>query len=408
MFIVKLAFKNLWRYKRRSLITAFAIAIGLMFYIFMDSMIEGAAIDSETNLRNLEVGDAQIHSIPFWENKDQLPVHHIIEDTESVERYLTEQKIGFTTRTVTAVDLITGGGESSRTSILYTVDIQTDGRVFESSKYIVEGSWVDPQKRGVVLGQWVAQDFNVVIGDFVTLSTRSKYGSVIADDFEVIGLINTENPTVNKNFIYISKQDGDSFLGMEGGYNEICLRFPPYADIEKQTKILSSDLNQLSVQGWKSIAPDALQASEGDKAFNKIILILIFIIAAIGISNTMIIAVYERIREIGMLRALGLSNGKIVASFVLEAGAIGLIGSAAGLVLGALVNVPLVIWGIDYSIFVQDYDFGYRISGVMKGLWNLPVYGYGFLLGTGLSAFFALFPARMAFKKSIPQSLSKR
>ena len=96
---------------------------------------------------------------------------------------------------------------------------------------------------------------------------------------------------------------------------------------------------------------------------SRIILFLVFVIAAVGITNTMLMAVFERIRELGMMRAMGMSDRQIRLSFLLEAGGIGLIGAVGGLIFGALVNWPLVEWGWDFTPMLKQMDIGYRISG---------------------------------------------
>ncbi len=133
------------------------------------------------------------------------------------------------------------------------------------------------------------------------------------------------------------------------------------------------------------------------------ILFLVFIIAAVGVSNTMLMAMYERMRELGMMRALGMRDRDILLSFLFEAGGIGLIGSFVGIALGSLVNIYLVNVGFDFSFMFRDMDIGFRISSIMRGgAWNLSTILKAFSAGIFLSMLVAVLPIRRALKLDIP------
>ncbi len=99
------------------------------------------------------------------------------------------------------------------------------------------------------------------------------------------------------------------------------------------------------------------------------ILFLIFIIAAVGISNTMLMAIFERIRELGMMRSLGMSDMKIRIAFMLEAAGIGLIGSTIGVIIGVIANYWIINVGIDFGFLMREMDIGYRIQSIFRGAW---------------------------------------
>ena len=99
-------------------------------------------------------------------------------------------------------------------------------------------------------------------------------------------------------------------------------------------------------------------------------LFLVIIIAAVGISNTMLMAVFERIREVGMLEAMGMTKKEIRRLFLWESAGIGILGGIVGLIIGGGLLVWMTIWGVDFGFLLRDMDIGYRISGVMKAAWN--------------------------------------
>jgi ABC-type antimicrobial peptide transport system permease subunit len=106
-----------------------------------------------------------------------------------------------------------------------------------------------------------------------------------------------------------------------------------------------------------------------------------------------------------MMRALGMQNGEIRAAFLIEAGGIGLIGAAIGITLGVLINIPLVNHGLDYTFLMRDYSLGYRVTGIMRGVWNVGTIVNAFFTGVILSVLIALIPTRKALKQEVTDAL---
>jgi ABC-type lipoprotein release transport system permease subunit len=161
----------------------------------------------------------------------------------------------------------------------------------------------------------------------------------------------------------------------------------------------------LEALDWRTLGADFIAISQAKSAGTGTIIFLILIIAGVGISNTMLMAVFERVRELGMMRALGMKNRQIRALFLWESAGIGLLGGIYGVGLGALVNWPLVRWGIDFTFLMRDGSFGYRILGKMYGVWNLPSILTAFAMGVGMAVLVAAFSTHRILRLDIPSSL---
>ena len=406
-FLVSLAARNLFRYGRRTLITASAMAVGLGIYIWMDSWLLGANQASRHNLVVYETGAAQVMDGQWWEDRRHLPLKQVIEEPAAVEEALERQGVAHTRRTVFAGEVF--AGEGSLQVRLEGVDPATDGRVYDLQRTVEQGRWLEPGEYGALLGAWLAEDLQVGVGDAVTVRTRSRFGSFQVFDLEVVGVIRTPNPQVNRGVIYLPLDAADELLEMEGTVTHLPVLFPEWVEPEERTAALAAALGPrfpgLQVLSWKDMARDYLNASQGDIVSTNILLFLVFVIAAVGISNTMLMAVMERTREIGMMRALGLPDGAIRLSFMLEAGGIGLVGAAGGLVLGAALCVWIVYWGIDFSFWTREMNIGYRVSGVMYGAWNPLAFVNAVLFGVLSSMVFAILPTVRALRMGITGAL---
>ncbi|ULQ59496.1 FtsX-like permease family protein [Brucepastera parasyntrophica] len=245
-------------------------------------------------------------------------------------------------------------------------------------------------------------------------------------DAVVVGVINSPNPKNNANVGYLPLNvlQDEAGLMLEGHITELLIREKGANDASLPGKkespgavqaALVSGLadrgrtlpSELGVYGWKDYAADYLAVSNADAVSTQLMIILLFILSFIGIANTMLMAILERTREIGMLRALGMTDGQLLLSYMLEAGAAGLLGSIAGVIIGCLINIPMVKYGLDFSSITMEAggDFGYRVASYFRAAWNVPV-----IIGTGivatlLSSAMAFFPTRRALKMPVTDSL---
>ena len=412
-FLLGLAWKNLSRYKKRTMITASAIAVGLGIFIFLDSWLLGMEQESERNLIWYESSYARIMNDEYWEEKDQLPLEYVIEDPDAVVARLTEMKIPAAARIVFGGELIIREDpfeqDGSMPVKIYAIDPGNDDNVFRFRETITAGRYLEPGEDSVLMGSWLAEDLGAQIGFPITIITTTRDGYYQTLDLIIAGIVNCPNPVVNRNSIFIPLDTADFYLEMRGAVTEINLKFPQRADAELMVAEINdriaTDFAGLEVLSWKILAKDYVALATTKQSGTRMILFLVFIIAAVGVSNTMLMAIYERVRELGMMRALGMKRSQIRLAFLFEAGGIGFIGSVLGMLLGAALCLWIVKWGVDYSAMTRDMDIGYRVAGIMRGAWNPAAFVQAFFFGILLSVAVAFIPTRRALKMSITSCL---
>jgi len=414
-FIFTLAMKNLARYKRRTAITAIAIALGLMMYIIVDSMLLGVEQESVRNLIWYETSSVRIHQKDYWPDRLLFPLEKGIENPGEVIDLLKKGGWTATERTMFKADMILYNddfGEDGNLSVMVTaIDPETDNQVFDFEGTLIEGRLLNKgEKDGMLMGSWLAEDIGAKVGYWVTLVTRGNGGFFEAVDLQVVGILNCPNPNVNRTLLMVDKDNADAFLGMEGSVTEIDVLLPAHAEVDSevqkiQASLVSDGLDTLEARSWRELAKDYLAIAEAKRGGTGIILFLVFIIAAVGISNTMLMAMYERTRELGMMRAMGMKDNDIRLSFIFEAGGIGLVGALVGIALGALANIFIANVGINIGFLLRDMDMGYRIQSIMRGTWSLRSFVVTFISGITLSMIVSIFPIRRALKMDIPSCL---
>jgi len=139
----------------------------------------------------------------------------------------------------------------------------------------------------------------------------------------------------------------------------------------------------------------------------QVLALLLFVLSFLGISNTILMAILERTRETGMMRALGMTDNQMITVYMLEAGFIGFIGSILGIILGCVVNYPVVEYGFDFSALANTMSggIGFRTTGLFRSVWNIPLIIGSGVVATLLSSAMAFFPTRRALKMPITGSL---
>jgi putative ABC transport system permease protein len=406
-FIFRLAWKNLSRYRKRTIITAAALAVGLGAYIFMDSWILGIEKESERNLVWYETSSARVLGDGYWEQKDRLPLKYTIDEPKAVLGWLAGKKIPAAPRTVFGGELILRKDpfpeDGSLTLRVLAVDAVKDDTVFRLKETIEAGRYLEPGEEKILIGAWLAADLGAEVGYPLTIVTRTRDGYYQTIDVEIAGIFNCPNPAINKGTVFIPLDTADRYLEMNGAVTEINLRLPERGDADALAAALESDLAGvapgLEVKSWRDLAEDYLAFAGMKKSASNII------IAAVGISNTMIMAINERTKELGMMRALGMKDSQIRLAFLLEAGGIGFIGAAMGVVLGVVLSYWIVTRGVDMGGLIGDMDIGYRVHGLFRGAWHPEAMVTAFIFGIVLTVLVSFLSTGRALRRGIADSL---
>jgi len=250
-------------------------------------------------------------------------------------------------------------------------------------------------------------------------------------DAVITGVVNSPNPKTNGNiaFIPIDSLQDETGLLLDGRVTELLIRSAKAKDsqlpgkFESVESILSAlsksscaprfsgsagtTVPELSIFSWQSYSADYFAAAAGDNISTRVMILFLFILSFIGIANTMLMAILERTKEIGMLRALGMTDAQLLLSYMIEASLVGVIGSTIGVIVGCLINIPMVNYGIDYSAVTEamDGNIGYRISSSFKSMWNAGTIVATFFAASLLSGCMAVVPTLRALKMPVTETL---
>ncbi len=355
--ILSLAWKNIWRNKPRSLIVVFAVAIGLFGGMFSSAIFIGM-VDQRLNdaIRN-EVSNLQIHHPDFLINRE---ITDTIPGAQNVLRHLANdpriKAVSGRIKIIAMASTASGGAgvkingirpeDEMNVSALHTKIPDTSGTWFASGK-----------NNTIVIGQKLAEKLKLKLRSRVILSFQSASGEIVYGAFRVEGIYKTYNTSFDETNVFVR-------------YNDLA----PLADLQKQQlhEILVSLYNDntteqvvasirktfphLETMGWKELMPDLGLMAEYTSTWLYIILIIILLALSFGIINTMMMAVLERTREIGMLKAVGMSGKRIFLMIMFET----IFLSLTGTLVGIIITIPVVqhfhLHGLNALMFSKGFE----------------------------------------------------
>jgi ABC-type antimicrobial peptide transport system permease subunit len=270
-----------------------------------------------------------------------------------------------------------------------------------------------------------------MMGKVLDAMIRAGYAGAVRHvnqlvDAVVVGVINSPDPLPNGNTAYIPLDVLQDEAGMmlEGAITELLIREKNAADsplpgksesAEAITAALQRSLaakglslpDELGVKTWLDYSEDYISYEAIQNGMPQVFTFLLLLLSLLGISNTILLAILERTKETGMMRAMGMTDKQMIMTYMLEAGFLGLIGSILGIIVGCAVNYPMVKTGIDFSGMadIMGGNIGFRTTGEFRSAWNIPVIIGSGIVATLLSSFMAFFPTRRAVKMAITESL---
>jgi putative ABC transport system permease protein len=410
--LIKMAFRNIFRFKRRTFITFSSISFGLALLIITITLMNGIDKQSISNIINCQTSHLKVFKKGYFDQREKLPMEMTIANPESIRELLkdipgikaTESRILF------AAGLIKGMDELPCLGVAIQPEIDPD--LFKIKESLVQGTWLEPGEAKMVIGIDLAEDIGVKVGDIVTVrmvtSSAEEDFSWNAVDFEVKGLYDSGNPAVDSARIIVPMTQALEGLSMESEVTEIVIRLESDSDSlikrvqrEVEEKLVASKV-PLEVYTWKDLAGVFLAISEMKTKRSSFIVMIMLLIASMGIVNTMLMAVMERTREIGMMTAMGMKKSDIMWLFVFEGGFIGIIGSLLGCVLGGLGSWYLEVygWSMDFmgEAMKKMSTAFYPVKDVYYADLTFDVLLMTFILGTVISMAASFYPARKAAK----------
>lgn len=350
----RLAWRGLFRNPRRTFVVLASVAVGIAGCALAIAINSGMAAQMVKTAIATELGHVQIHA-PGFEEDPQLRV--LFPDGGA----RVAKAVAETPEVLAWALRVRGQGlvSSSRSSVgVRVVAIQPDAeqKVSSFSSSMTAGEWLGGRRGRVVLGNDLARRLQVELGDKVVLSVQDLAGDLTGQAFRVGGLFRTPSLPVNDSTVLVSLDEGQQLFGLDGGVSELILVSDDYEEVDALARVLRLALgDDAEVRSWKQLQPLLVYFVELMDQFAWVVYAGVFIAMVFGIANVLLMSIYERTREIGMMMAMGMKPRRVVLSIVLESMIVTGLGLAVGLGVGFL-GVWLLRGGIDLSLWAHGLE----------------------------------------------------
>lgn len=351
MLFFSMAWRNVWRNRRRSVLTVVAIALGLAFNIFMRGIGDGFHEQMVDNSVRAEIGHIQIHASGYHDDPE---LNKTLPDPDRLMqavRSLPDVR-GYSLR-VLGGGLASTADNSSGVEIL-GVDPAQEQTVTSIQRAIVQGQYLaEGMQRPILLGDRLGSRLKVSLGDKVVLMVQAADGSMGAQLFRVAGVFRSGAPEMDEGVVFVLRSDAQNLFALGNRVTEAALLLGSSRQVPPALATLKKDLSGTPVEilPWWQVQPFLQQFIQIDDAFFYIIVLIFFIVISIGILNTIMMSIFERVREFGVMMALGTKPKQVVKLVVEEAFALGLVGVVIGSLLGSAFTLYYARQGINLSSF---------------------------------------------------------
>lgn len=355
MSVFKLAWRNIWRNRRRTIVTIAAMTIAMIATINYSGLMNGYIHGMERNILDFAFGDIQIHA-PGYRDKPSL--YRRIENPEGLLSKLDAAELPGSARLLAA-----GLGALKETSsgvMLIGLDVQRDARVSKIPDQVDRGEWLsDADSQGVVLGRRLARTLDAHPGDELVILGQATDGSLANDLFKVRGVLRGVSDMTDRIGVFMLEKTFRELMVMPQGAHQIVVRKPTAVELTAAHETVLKLAPDLDVQTWRQLNPTLASMLDNVQGVVAVMMVIVYIAIALVVLNAMLMAVFERVREFGVLKALGTSPGRVLKMIYTESA----IQTGIAIACGMLLSIPLIYYLTTEGIYLGSEE-GLSLMGL--------------------------------------------
>jgi len=395
--IISIAWRNIWRNRLRSLVVISAVVLGLTGCIFSVAWMNGMMQQMITSSIESQISNIQVHH-PGYEANDEL--RYFIANADSVIEVIKSNRqvkaVSRRTRASVMASTATTG-----TGVVIEGIIPADEKtVTDIFTKLVKGDYFESETRSnpILVGEKLAHKLNADIGNKIIITAQTLNDTITYGAFRVVGIYKTQNSMFDETTVFVKNNHLCELLGFEPeNTSEIAIKLYNNLNTKTVAASLGQELHGLTVKTWMQIRPEFEFFNSWTQQMLYIFLLVILLALAFGIVNTMLMAVMERVREIGMLMAVGMNKGKIFRMIMLETVFLSFTGGIIGIVISyglvgffGKVGIDMSLWGEGLS------EVGY--ASIAYPSVNNSYYAIVAVMVVVTAIFASVYPAKKALK----------
>jgi putative ABC transport system permease protein len=402
---LKLAWRNIWRHRRRTVIIALAMGLSLGMMMFYDGLMDGFNDAIAGNAVRVLGGNVQVHAAGYREKVDSNPLLPLTDDSAILQAAMAQPDVIAAGRRIQTGGLVSNSEGAFSLSII-GIEPEAEAPVSLIAEHIVDGRYLEStDEDSILIGKGLAEALDLKVGDRITMVGSDIHKQNRQRTMTVIGIYDIGIPSMEKSNLYISLAEAQTLFGLPGQSTEVQITLKKVGTETKVVNALSAALPGYEVESWSNNYPELGNAVGRKNIVMDIFSVIIVVIAGIGILNLLMMAIYERTREIGLLGAMGLKPREVATIFIMEGMLIGFVGVIAGVVMGLGINLSLMQVGMDYSQFAGVTDYMALISGKVYPTLGVSKLFMRVMIMLIVAALAALIPAIFASRREPSEAL---
>ena len=405
LLYLRLAWRNIWRHRRRTIIIMLAMGLSLAMMMMYDGLMDGFNNAIAANAVRVLGGNVQVHAAGYRAKVESNPLLPLKDDAAVVQAALSQPEVIAAARRIQTGGLVSNR-EGSFSMNIIGIEPEAEAPVSLVAEHVVDGRYLEPtDEDAILIGKGLSEALSIQVGDRITMVGSDIHKQNRQRTMTVIGIYDIGIPSMEKATSYISLTEAQNLFGLRDQSTEVQITLKQVGTESQVVAALAPRLPGYEVESWEKNYPELGTAINRKSLVMDIFSIIIVMIAGIGILNLLMMAVYERTREIGLLGAMGLKPRQIALTFILEGTMIGIVGVIAGVALGLAVNLSLGKVGMDYSQFAGVTDYMALISGRVYPTLGVSKLNWRSGVIIVISALAAFIPAVIASRREPSEAL---
>ena len=295
--IVKIAWRNLWRNRRRTLITVASIFFGMLLSAYLTSMQEGSYDKIVDLVVKFYSGHIQVHNKEYWQNKS---INNSFEYSDSLIRQFTrhpETKQVFPR--LESFSLVSSGN-LTKGAIVLGIDPVTEDKWTRLSSKIRKGVYLNENDNGAVIGEGLSKYLKLNVNDTLIMISQGYHGVSAAGKFPVRGIIRHVSPQLDKEIVYLDIHTCQEFFSAQGMCTSLVINMADQKSLDQLLRALKKEIRDpLQVMSWEEMQPEIVQQIQSDRAGGIVLKIVLYLVVGFGILTVLMMMISERKKEIG-------------------------------------------------------------------------------------------------------------
>lgn len=351
-----IAWRNLWRNKKRTLITVSSVFFAVILSTVMTSMQEGSYATMVDNWVKFYSGYMQIQQEDFWEDQT---INNSFSLSDSIQQLLNETD-GITSYTSRFVSFALASSETiTKGAMIMGVDPEGEDRVTNVSKWVTSGEYLAQDDEGLLVGAELADHLNLELNDTLVLLGQGYHGVSAAGKYPIRGILEFPNPEINRELIYMALSTCQEFYSADNLLTAMVIMVNNHYELTRiEPQLREETISPYRLMAWDEMHPEVVQLVEADRAGGVVMKAILYILISFGIFGTILMMLSERRREMGVMVAVGMQKGKLGSILFFETLMIGMLGIITGFVasipiIGYFYNNPIVLAGDTAETMIQ-------------------------------------------------------